>query len=160
MADPAIVAGNQAAPGKEQESQISWMVDAIVAALDADISKKMLVAKMPDKLQDYDLGQREGAILVHYRGSKYGPAAGGAQPREMTFDAHVLVRGLDGPFGATVQVEGVRLSLQGRELQGGTAIALQSDGLVQEKDGVWNYVVTFTATLPAVARRQPDWRPY
>lgn len=157
MTDEALLTANRQAE-LEQSSPTSRLVEAIVAALAAEVSRELDVAEMPDKLGDYDLGERPGAVLVHYRGSKYRP--GRPQPRTLTIDVHLRLRGQAGEFGATYMVDAVALILQERQFAGSTPFQLDSDGLVQERDGLWDYVVTFTTELPRVARRQPDWRPY
>lgn len=159
MTDPSIIADNQAAD-VEQSSQTSRLVDAVVAALKAELNRDLRVEVMPDKIREFDLAERSpGAALVHYRGSKYKPGQP-VQPRTLTIDVHLLVRGLVGRFGAPVLVDAVAEILQGRQLAGSTAFQLDSDGLVEERGGIWDYAVTFTTELPRVARRQPEWRPY
>ncbi|MFC5393068.1 Gp37 family protein [Bosea vestrisii] len=159
MTDPAIIRGNQAAE-IPQTSQTSRLVDAVVAVLKAELNRDLHVDIMPDKPADFDLAERApGAVLVHYRGSKY-KRGGSAQPRDLTIDLHLRLRGQSGTFGAPVMVDTVSEILQGRQLAGSTAFQLESDGLVQEQGGLWDYVVTFTTELPRVARRHSDWRPY
>ncbi|MEN5083725.1 Gp37 family protein [Bosea sp. TWI1241] len=157
MTDPAIIASNLgAAP---ISSPTSRLVEDVVAALAAEISRDLDVAEMPDKPGDYDLGERPGAVLVHYRGSKYQKGRP-SQPRELTFDIHLRLRGQAGRFGFTHMIDAVADCLQDRQFQGSTGFQLESDGLVQEHGGLWDYVVSFTTTMPRAARRQPDWRPY
>lgn len=159
MTDPAIISGNQGG-GAAPSSPTSRLVDAVVEVLAAELNRDLRVEPMPDKIKDFDLAERSpGAALVHYRGSKYKPGQP-AQPRTFTIDVHLLLRGLSGPFGAPVMIDAVSDILQGRQLTGSSAFQLESDGLVEERDGLWDYVVTFTAELPRVARRHPDWRPY
>lgn len=158
MTDPAIVSGNQGG-GKVPSSATSRLVEAVVAALAAELNRDLDVTEMPDKPGDYDLGDRPGAVLVHYRGSKYRPGRP-AQPRTLTIDIHLRLRGQAGEFGSTYLIDVVGEILQERQFEGSTGFQLESDGLVQEQDGVWDFVVTFTTELLRVARRQPDWRPY
>lgn len=157
MTDPALVAANQAAE-LERSSPTSRLVAAVITTLAAEIDRDLDVTEMPDKLGDYDLGERPGAVLVHYRGSNYRP--GRPQPRTLTIDVHLLLRGQGGEFGSTCMVDAVALIMQERQLEGSTPFQVESDGLVQEHDGIWDYVVSFTTELPRVARRHPDWRPY
>jgi hypothetical protein len=159
MIDPAIISGNQGASA-EPSSPTSRLVDAVVEALKAELNRDLRVAPMPDKIREFDLAERSpGAALVHYRGSKYKPGQP-AQSRTLTIDVHLLLRGLNGPFGAPVMIDAVCDILQGRQLTGSTGFQLEHDGLVEERGGIWDYVVTFTTELPRVARRHPDWRPY
>lgn len=158
MTTPAIISGNQGG-GTRPSSPTSRLVEAVVAALAAELNRDLDVTEMPDKPGDYDLGDRPGAVLVHYRGSKYRPGQS-VQPRALTFDIHLRLRGQAGRFGSTRMIDAVAECLQDRQFQGSTGFQLESDGLVQEQDGLWDYVVSFTTTLPRVARRHPDWRPY
>ncbi|PZU89114.1 MAG: hypothetical protein DI527_16410 [Chelatococcus sp.] len=160
MADPAIISGNQAAD-VSSSSPTSRLVAGVVAVLEAEMTREFYVGPMPDKPADFDLGEREGAVLVHYRSGKgMGVDADADQQRELTIDVHLRLRGLAGRFGVAVQLDAVMGSLLGRQIQGSTRFRYGGDQFVQERDGIWDHVVTFTTTQPAVARRHPDWRPY
>ena len=160
MTDPAIVTGNQAADASAS-SPTSRLIDGVIAVLEAEMSREFFVGPMPDKPADFDLGEREGAVLVHYRAGKGASSdADGDHQRALTIDVHLRLRGLSGRFGVTVQVDAAISCLLGRQIQGSTRFRYEADQFVQERDGIWDHVVTFNTSLPAVARRHPDWRPY
>lgn len=155
-----LATGNQMAD-VSASSPISRLIDGVVAVLTTEMSREFDVGPMPDKPNDFDLGEREGAVLVHYRAGKgQGSDADGDQQRALTIDIHLRLRGLSGRFGVPVQVDAVIGCLLGRQIQGSTRFRYEADQLVQEHDGIWDHVVTFQTALPAVARRHPEWRPY
>lgn len=160
MTEAAIIAGNQMAD-VSASSPTSRLIDGVIAVLAAEMSREFYVGSMPDKPADFDLGEREGAVLVHNRGGKGRSLDADAdQQRELTIDVHLRLRGLSGRFGIPIQIDAAIGCLLGREIQGSTRFRYADDQFVQEHDGIWDHVVTFVTTLPAVARRHPDWRPY
>lgn len=161
MTNPADIA-----EGNRQARDLSWvgpteqLVAGIVAVLNGEMPGEIKVDEMPDKPGDFDLGEREAAILVHYRGSKYAAAATAglvSQQRTPGLDIHLVVRGLKGRLGAYALTDLVTRCLQARSIAGATGFNLVSDSLASENDGIWRYVLSFACSVPIVAmRRTPD----
>lgn len=151
---PAVAAAFDAA----RTDHVAWperMVTAVVTILTREAPGGFLVDKMPDKPDQYDIGEWDGAILVHYQGSKYRAAPGErpvAPQRAFDFIVHVLARGLYGRDGAPNVMEDVRLILQNRQVEGSTPLLVVEDGFAQEQGGVWTYSIAFRGELPAVGR--------
>ena len=154
---PALAAALAAA----SEPPSAWpdrLVDAVVAILTREAAPGYRVDWMPDKPADYDMSSWDGAILVHYEGSKYraAPAATPIAPqRVFDFVVHILARGVSGRDGAPSVMEAVRLSLQNRQVEGSTPLAPIEDGFAAETGGVWTYSIRFRGELPAVGRAYP-----
>ena len=157
--DP-LAAGNRGASDLTWTGPTEQLVTGVVAVFDAEMPGDVAVGEMPDKPGDYDLGDREAAILIHYRGSKYDKAATAGlvmQQRMPALDIHLVTRGVTGRLGAYALTDIVARCLQGRSIAGATGFNLVSDGLASENDGIWRYVLSFTCTMPSVAkRRTPD----
>lgn len=162
---PAITALIAGASEPPAPLFITRFVDAIVAALAVGMPASMRVDPMPDKTTDFDIGSYDGAVLVHYKGGKYDRPAGplgitGHQTRRLDLDIHMLVRGLSTPLvGAYDVLERARLLLQGRSFEGASPIECVDDGLVQEKDGIWDYALQIRASAPAPSRRVDERNP-
>lgn len=136
-------------------------VGAVVAILDAEAPKSFKADVFPDKPEDYDVGEYEGAILVHWLGSKYGRRSGGTPvvtARTFTFDVAIISRGVSGMKGAPNIVEAVRIILQGRAIEGATALVPIEDGLSGRSDQLWRYDITFEGEAPAVGGAWPHER--
>jgi len=143
------------------EPPVEWperFVQAVVAVLSAEAPGAFRVDAMPDKVAEYDIASYDGAILVHYRGSKY-VGGNGRSPavlqRRFDFDVHVIARGLAGKAGAPNVVEAVRRILQNRQIEGSLPLAPVEDGLHAEEKGAWIYVITFRGEIPAIGGRHP-----
>ncbi|MFD2678007.1 Gp37 family protein [Camelimonas lactis] len=151
---PDIAAGNRSAATAAGMGETDRIVSAIVNLFEAGLPRDVHVAIMPDRVKDFDLGEHEAAALVHYRGSDYRApetSDGIWQTRRVTIDVHLMVRGLTGRLGAPSLVDSSRITLQGKSVHGSTPFAVLRDGLVSENDGIWDYVISFAASLRAVA---------
>ncbi|WP_457798097.1 Gp37 family protein [Methylocystis sp. S23] len=154
---PALAAALSGA----QETPVTWpvtFVDAVKAILTEAMPGQFKVADFPDRPEDFDIGEYEGAVLVHWIGSKYAPS-NGVMPinkkRRFTFDVAVIARGVSGMLGAPNVIELVRQTLQARVIEGATALDPVDDGLAGRNDQTWRYDITFQAEAPAIGGRWP-----
>ena len=157
-----IIAASNRAAGPDEGGLIQVMVDEVLAVLKDRLPGEVHIAAFPDRPQEFDLGTHSAVVLVHYRGSKYGPAAGNgsaSQERRAALDIHVLSRGLPEASGAYALVEVVRLALQGHRLPVLGLVEIGDDGLIGETAGVWHYVVQLRGRTLAAAQRQAAFSP-
>lgn len=160
-ASPAITALIAGASEPPAPLWITVFVEAIVSVLALGAPGGFRVAPMPDKISDFDIGAYDGAILVHYKGGKYARAAGplgviGHQVRTVDIDIHVIARGLSGSAGAYDMLERIRTLLHGRSFAGSKPAECVDDGMVSEKDGVWDYALQIRAEAPAPVVRRDE----
>lgn len=150
----ASLAGGQEPPSLEFPDRF---VDAAVAILDAEAPGTFKVAPMPDKVENFDIGESDGAIIVHWRGSKYQFSAG-AQPvvgqSSFDVDVHVIARGVTGASGAPNIIERIRVIFQNRRVAGALPLAPVEDGFVDQKEGVWRYYIAFRGGRPAIGAQR------
>jgi len=143
------------------EPPVTWplrFVEAVKAILAESMPGQFKVGDFPDQPQDFDVGEYEGAILVHWIGSKYA-SSNGVMPinkkRKFTFDVVVIARGVSGMNGAPNVIELVRQTLQARCIEGATALDPVDDGLAGRNDQTWRYDITFQAEAPAIGGAWP-----
>ncbi|MDE2577950.1 MAG: hypothetical protein KGL46_04010 [Hyphomicrobiales bacterium] len=158
---PAVTARLADMRAQRTEDDLQWsgrFVRECVGVLNREAPQTFLIDEMPDNIRKVDIGTRDGAIIVHYRGSKYSVGAGQSPvmaQRVFTFDVHVLARGIQGRSGAPNVVDIVRVILQNRQIEGAGPLAPVEDGFANEEGGVWDYVISFRGELPAVGRNYP-----
>ncbi|MFT4098174.1 MAG: Gp37 family protein [Rhodoblastus sp.] len=155
---PAVAASIEAAATAPPLEWPGRFVQAMVAILNAEAPGSFMIDEMPDKPGEVDISNRDGAIIVHYRGSKYAvsPSADPVrQQRTFDVDVHVVARGLKGRTGAPNAMELVRKMFQARRVEGAGPLSVVADGFHAEDGGIWDYVISFRGQLPAVGGHWP-----
>lgn len=126
----------------------------MISALETAITNRLLgwaglsdfqVEPWPEKPENYSLNSPNGALLVAYKGSKYGgpiPSDIVAQNRAMEFEIRIMVRSLRDHTGGYTVIEEVRKAITGWIPDGATRSAyLTTDGFLSEENGIWTFVV-------------------
>lgn len=137
------------------------MIDRIVGRLQA-ANLPVRVEAFPDDPGKYKLIHPKGAALVAYGGSRYGNSEGLGrivQGRSAQFDITLLLRKLHGKDSAVAILEAIRVALTGLRMtnqtdpfgaEKGPKLRPVSDRFTGHGDGVWRYLATFEALVPAV----------
>lgn len=140
---------------------IQDMIDKIVERL-KQTGLPILVEAFPDDPSKFKLLHPQGAALVAYGGSRYG-APGSldriVQERAVQFDITLLLRKLHGRDSAVTTLDAIRVALTGLRLSNRTDLFGQPQGArlrpandryIGHSGGVWRYLITVEATIPAV----------
>lgn len=94
-------------------------------------------------------------LLVSYEGSTDGPLISdlpAATDRSVVWAVSIVAKGLRGRDSASWAIDAVRRGLTGwTPPQGGEPLRPLKDGFISEDEGVWRFVVQFTAMIPAVS---------
>lgn len=140
---------------------ITALEGGVLARLEAQLDG-IAIEAFPDKPGSYRLLHQVGALLVCYRGAKYGgllDTDATIQKRDMQVDVHVLTRGLAGHQGAYAWIEAVRTVLIGWKVSGFGRLSCAGETFVGHDDGVWTYAVTFGAETMSVAVAEDEVLP-
>lgn len=116
----------------------------------------------PENPAAWRLNHPRAALLVDYRGSKYGePADTGivAQGRELSIGISVVARTLHDAYGALAITDAVRLALLGFRLPDCQKARLESERFVAQEAGNWIYELVFSAASLAVEDADGDAGP-
>ena len=157
-ATPAVAAQLAAAKALRPLEWPGRLTQAIVDILEHEAPGNFRVAAMPDKVTEFDIGEYDGAIIVHYRGSRYaGQSSAMAAVLQRTFDIDiaVLARGVQGETGAPNVVEAIRRILQNRQVEGSSPLAPVEDGLTSQDGLIWTYTIMFRGQVPAIGGNFP-----
>lgn len=120
------------------------------------------VAMTPERPQGWRLNHPKGALLVDYRGSRYGEAnrmGQIVQPRTVQIGISVVSRSLHDAYGAVALVDAVRAALLGFAPPHAKALTAVSDRFVGEEGGIWLYEIVFAAETLAVEDKDGDALP-
>lgn len=125
---------------------------SIIEKLEADISG-VSIESFPAKVQEYlkSFIHPTGAVLINYAGSKYtnpDNLNSNAQIRTVEFDIYVVLKNIKNNQGVYITLESVKESLTGYEPEGCMRMIPVSDDFVQEENGIWVYVIKFSAIAP------------
>jgi len=154
----AVAAQFEAAKAPRPLEWPGRIVAALVEILTQEAPGNFRVAAMPDRIAEFDIGEYDGAIIVHYRGSRYtGQANAMAAMLQRSFDIDiaVLARGIQGETGAPNVVEAIRRILQNRQVEGSSPLAPVEDGLTSQDGLIWTYTIMFRGQIPAVGGNWP-----
>lgn len=139
---------------KLKATQLEEIEAGIVALLKEHLGAGYLIDLFPDRPHEFDMGTAEKAALVQYLGSSYAAPDGtknGWQQRSPSFAIHLQLRTLGQTMRGTREVEQVRFALQGATLAG-AELRLVRDGISDQDENFWRYVIEIACTIPAVPR--------
>lgn len=130
---------------------ITEIEDAIVARLKSTIPDR-LVDSFPDKPSEFRLLHPKGAMLVRFRGSKYGePQTTGTvlQERTVEFDIVIVTRNLRDHSGAYIHLDAVRVALTGYKIPNSPCSKFYPvrEEFIDESEGIWQYGITVATSL-------------
>lgn len=128
----------------------------ILDLLKQDLGSGYLIDLFPDQPGQFDMGQANKAALVQYTGSNYAAPDGtqsARQQRSAGFAIHLQLRTLGHAMRGTREVEQVRLALQAARIQG-AELRLVRDGIAEQDEHFWRYVIEIACSIPAVPRPQ------
>jgi len=128
------------------------------------------VDHFPDAPERYAWAGASQTLLVGYEGSQYGAVESMvpmSAPRTVNISVTLVTRSLRGDLGAMSALEGVRRALFGwrpeltdeltQEVMqlGFGPLAPTREGFVDEDQGLWRFVLSFSCTTVAVAEVEP-----
>lgn len=116
----------------------------------------------PENPNAWRLNHPRAALLVDYRGSKYGETVDTgivAQGRELSVGVSVVARTLHDAYGALAITDAVRLALLGFRLPDCRKARLESERFVAQEAGNWIYELVFSAESLAVEDAEGDTGP-
>lgn len=116
----------------------------------------------PESPASWRLNHPRAALLVDYRGSKYGDAVDTgivAQGRELSIGVSVVARTLNDAYGALLITDAVRLALLGQRLPDCRKLRLDSERFVSQEAGLWIYELVFSAESLVVEDAEGDTGP-
>lgn len=134
---------------------------AIIERLKSKISD-VLVEGFPEKPSEYKLLHPKGALLVSYAGSTFSePEAVDIvlQTRKIEFDITVVMRHLRTHEGAYAYLDAVRTVLTGYRIPGCSKMYPTREQFISEENGIWQYAITFTLTVPAIEIEEDEQLP-
>lgn len=114
------------------------------------------VGLTPERASGWRLNHPKAALLVDYRGSRYGePQRMGliAQARTVQLGVNVVARSLHDAYGAVGLVDAARAALLGWTPPHCKALTAASDRFVAEEGGLWFYEIVFEAETLAIEDR-------
>lgn len=141
------------------------MIDAIEQAVIQRLREQLPdveVESFPEEPDKYRLTHANGALLVSYRGSRYGDAPRTLDStvgagRQVRIAVTVIARSLKPrptQYGIYQLLEGARLALSGQRPAGCGPLYPVEDGFVNYLRGEWQFEVIFEGAAVAVER--PD----
>ncbi|WP_299773154.1 Gp37 family protein [uncultured Tateyamaria sp.] len=139
---------------KLKPTQLEKIEAGIVALLKDNLGAGYLIDIFPDRPGDFDMGKANKAALVQYTGSTYAAPDGtksGWQQRSPSFAVHLQLRTLGYAMRGTREVEQVRFALQAANIEG-AELRLVRDGIADQDEHFWRYVIEVACTIPAVPR--------
>lgn len=135
-------------------TQLEKIETGIVALLKEHLGSDYLIDVFPDRPGDFDMGRANKAALVQYTGSTYAAPDGtksGWQQRSPGFAVHLQLRALGHGLQGPREVEQVRFALQAAKIEG-AELRLVRDGIADQDEDFWRYVIEVACTIPAVPR--------
>jgi hypothetical protein len=124
----------------------------VIRALEAAIVTRLLswpaladfaVEAWPERISEYRFTSPTGAVLVAYKGSRYGKPFSAdvvAQERDLEFELHLLVRNLRDHSGGYEVLDEIRKALTGWVAPGASSGAyIIREGFSTEENGVWEF---------------------
>jgi len=123
------------------------LLDAVAARLKEQVPG-VAVELYPDNPGTWRLNHPKAALLVDYRGSKYGAVvdtAVVAQGRDIGLGVTVVARTLHDAYGALELTDRVRVALLGQRWPDCRPARLASERFVSQEAGIWIFELVFEA---------------
>lgn len=139
------------------QTHLEKIQTGIIDLLKSGLSARYLIDGFPDDPSNYDMADASKIALIQYSGSRYAApdgSIGNAQNRRPEFAIHLYLRRLGGPLNGLGEIEKIRLCLQGQIIEGATLEMLR-DGLVDQDDAHWRYLIEIGCEVPSVTRQRP-----
>ncbi|MFN8682779.1 Gp37 family protein [Paracoccus sp. P2] len=111
------------------------------------------VEAFPDKPDTYTMHHPKGVVLVAFGRATYSAPKTidlVVQERRIEWDITLLMRNLRDHAGAYDVLDAVRLVLTGWRTSGAGKLMPVREEFLDQKQGVWTYVLTMAHTIPAV----------
>lgn len=124
-----------------------------------DKIKDLEIIAFPENPSEYRLMHAKGAILVVYAGSTFSePKSAGHiyQERKVELDINLVMRRLRTHEGAYAYLDAVRLLLTGFRVNGTGKFYPVREQFLSEELGIWQYRITFSASMPAVEAEEEE----
>ena len=137
------------------------ILQAMAERLKAEVPG-VAVELYPENPGAWRLNHPKAALLVDYRGAKYGESVDTgivAQARELSVGISVVARTLHDAYGALAITDAVRLALLGYRLPDCRKARLESERFVAQEAGNWIYELVFSAESLAVEDAEGDTGP-
>lgn len=137
------------------------ILQAVADRLKAEVPG-VAVELYPENPGAWRMNHPRAALLVDYRGSKYGETVDTgivAQGRELSVGVSVVARTLHDAYGALAITDAVRLALLGYRLPDCRKARLESERFVAQEAGNWIYELVFSAESLAVEDAEGDTGP-
>lgn len=128
--------------------------DSVIKRLDDQLGAIYAADWFPEDPDNYRVDHPIGAVLVGYSGAKYGappasglsapqlPARSAPQPRTLRLTITVLLRVLNGDYGAPEALDQVRNALRGFRPPGCTRpIWFEDEAYLGNAGGIWQYAL-------------------
>lgn len=128
------------------------ILEAVAARLQAQVPG-VEVALYPDNPSTWRMNHPRAALLVDYRGSRYGaPVDVGivSQEREIVIGVSVVARSLHDAYGALLLTDAARLALLGQRLPDCRKVRLASERFVSQEAGLSIYELVFEVSSVVV----------
>lgn len=143
-------------PTKLKPTHLEKIEAGIVATLKEHLGSDYLIDLFPDRPGEFDMGKATKAALVQYTGSSYAAPDGtrsGWQQRSPSFAIHLQLRTLGHTMRGAREIEQIRFALQATRIEG-AELRLVRDGIADQDNDFWRYVIEVACTIPAVPRPQ------
>lgn len=146
------------AQGTSPSSPIEAVAEAMVSRLKDKLPGSVEVDHFPDKPEEFDFPEDGAAALVIWDGSSFdqgGPVGQQGTREALRLGVALLVRSLRGPSGAYVLKHEIQRALHGYSFAGATALRPIKADLERQADNVFQYLLVFEGTIPAIPDRNP-----
>lgn len=141
-------------------THIEQIQNGMIEQLKGVLGATYLIDVFPDKPAEFDLGAADRAVLVQYTGSRYAaPEKSGQQSRRPVFALHLFLRALGQQMRGVAEIEQIRFALQNVKIAGASLYFVR-DGIADQTDAMWRYVIEIACDVPAVPRARADFAPF
>lgn len=158
MADMMLDRDNPIVLGAREEAKAGSPVDAMLDAVIERLKTRLVplietIERYHNRSKQYDLGERNAAVVVLAEGAKYAAAGlpGAAGLARKVRIVIVLIKRVEPPENAVHRLlEDIRLALHGESFAGSTGFVPVEEEFDDEEEGVGLWHISFEASLPAV----------
>lgn len=133
---------------------ISDIENAIITRLQDKVTDLIVETfpNNPDDYIEYEFVHPIGAVLVYYAGSGYSNTksiSSIVQDELAKFGMTIMIRNLDLKKGCYKYLDQVKNALTGYKIDGCKKMYPLKSELLSEKDGIWQYGITFAISKPS-----------